>query len=152
MALELDSKWPGLDGDKDNYTNRTEIKRIAGEVNELLKKLKTPTLPPVTQFLTARGAKAPEPQLPEGAGSLPDLQRYCALSQSQMGEWPAAMHFALAVNSAYSQLIGEQGSSSGLYAAMVQQADSTVEALLDISKASGGAEQATEEAAARREV
>ncbi|MEU8316993.1 hypothetical protein AB0C33_01380 [Nonomuraea sp. NPDC048881] len=151
MALELDPNWPGLDGDKDNYTNRTEIKRIAGELSELLKKLKTPTLPPVTQFLTAPGQKAPGPKLPEGAGSLPDLQRYCALSQNQMGEWPAAMHFGLAVNSAYSQLIGEPGSTSGLYAAMVGQGDSTVEALLDISKASDGAEQATEEAAARRE-
>ncbi|MFF4191340.1 hypothetical protein [Nonomuraea sp. NPDC001831] len=147
MALELDSNWPGLDGDKDNYTNRTEIKRIAGELNELLKKLKTPSPQPVT----APEAN-PDPQLPAGAGSLPDLQRYCALSQNQMGEWPAAMHFGLAVNSAYSQLIGEPGSTGGLYASMVGQGDSTVEALLDIAKASGGAEQANEEAAARREV
>ncbi|MEU1386278.1 MULTISPECIES: hypothetical protein [unclassified Nonomuraea] len=151
MALELDPNWPGLDGDKDNLTNRTEIKRIAGELNELLKKLKTPSPPPVTQYLTAPGDTAPGPQLPAGAGSLPDLQRYCALSPNQMGEWPAAMDFALAIKSAYAKLIGELGSSGGLYAAMVTQGDSTVEALLDISKASGGAEQATEEAAARRE-
>ncbi|MFI6918580.1 hypothetical protein ACIBIZ_01405 [Nonomuraea spiralis] len=152
MALELDSDWPGLEEGKDgNYTNRTEVKRIADELNELLKKLKTPTTPPVTQFLTAPGAKAQEPQLPANAGSLPDLQRYCALSQNQMGEWPTAMQFAMAINSAYSQLIGEQGSSGGLYASMVQRAESTTEALLDIAKASQGAEQATEEAAARQE-
>ncbi|NUP00437.1 MAG: hypothetical protein HOV96_23585 [Nonomuraea sp.] len=152
MALELDPDWPGLDEDKTgNYTNRTEIKRIAGEVSELVKKLTTSSGNAVTEFVTAPGSKPPEPQLPAGAGSLPDLQRYCALSQNQMGEWPTAMQFGLTVNFAYSRLIGEQGSTSGLYAGLVLQAEKTIEALYDTTKVSQGAEHASEEAAARQE-
>lgn len=153
MALELDPDWPGLDEDKNgNYTNRTEIKRIAGEMSELLKKLTTSSGRPVTEFLIAPGEKAPEPQIPANAGSLPDLQVYCALSQSQLGEWPAAMQFGMTVNFAYSSLVGEQGSTSGLYASLVQQAEKSIEALYDTTKVSQGAEHASEEAAARQEV
>jgi hypothetical protein len=153
MALELDPDWPGLDEDKDgNYTNRTEIKRIGGELNELIKKLTTSSGTPVTEFAVAPGDPIPEPQLPADAGSLPDLQRYCGLSEKQLGEWTTAMQFSLAITSAYSVLIGEQGSTGGLYAGMTARADVTIDALFDTAKASQGAEHATQEAAARQEV
>jgi hypothetical protein len=151
MALEVDPDWPGLDEDKDgNYTNRTEIKRIAGELNELLKKLTTSSGTPVTQFATAPGDPVPEPQIPANAGSLPDLQRYCGLSEKQIGEWPTAMQFSVSISLAYGALIGEQGSTGGLYAIMVDQGGKAFDALIDVAKASQGAELASEEAAARQ--
>jgi hypothetical protein len=61
------------------------------------------------------------------------------------------MQFALSVNWAYNQLVGEQGTTSGQYAAMTYQADLTIDALFDTAKVSKGADLASEEAAARRE-
>jgi hypothetical protein len=154
MALELDPNWPGIsdkDESEDPYINRTEVKRIAGEMSGLLDKLTTSSGILVDEFVTAPGDTPPEIQPPAGAGSLPDLQRYCSLSQNQMGEWPAAMQFAFAANWAYSQLVGEQGSKSGQYAVLIDQADKTFDALQDIRDASQRAEQASEEAAARQE-
>ncbi|MFG1703424.1 hypothetical protein ACFLIM_09530 [Nonomuraea sp. M3C6] len=155
MALELDPDWPGTsdkDETADPYTHRPEVRRIAGEMNELLDKLTTSSGIPVTEFAIAPGAPVPDPQLPTGAGSLPDLRQYCALSETQLGEWPTALQFSFSISSAYSVLVGEPGTTSGLYASLVDTAGRTFDALLDIAKTSEGAEQASQEAAARQEV
>ncbi|MEV4110557.1 hypothetical protein [Nonomuraea sp. NPDC049695] len=154
MALELDPNWPGIsdkDESEDPYINRTEVKRIAGEMSGLLDKLTASSGILQDTFVTAPGDTPPEVQLPAGAGTLPDLQQHCALSENQMGKWPAAVQFSFAANWAYQQLVGEQGSKSGKYAVLLEQADKTFDALVDIKNASQRAEQASEEAAARQE-
>ncbi|GAA2210602.1 hypothetical protein GCM10009850_060610 [Nonomuraea monospora] len=153
MAIQLDQNWPGAsdkDESEDPYTDRTEVRRIAGELHELLKKLTTSSGIPVTEFAVPQGDPVPGPQLPAGAGSLPDLQQYCALNQEQMGQWPAAMQYGTAAFSAYGMLIGEPGSTGGLYAGLNKQAEESFDAVLEIARTSQTAEQATEEATSRQ--
>ncbi|MEV0824386.1 hypothetical protein [Nonomuraea rubra] len=153
MAIQLDPNWPGASDDdesEDPYTNRTEVRRIAGDLHELLKKLTTSSGIPVTEYAVAIGDPVPGPRLPAGAGSLPDLQAHCALNQEQMGQWPAAITYGTAAFTAYSTLIGEPGSTSGLYAGLNKQAEESFDAVLEIARTSQTAEQATEEATSRQ--
>ncbi|UBU14595.1 hypothetical protein [Nonomuraea gerenzanensis] len=153
MAIQFDPNWPGAsdkDESEDPYTNRSEVQRIAGDLHELLKKLTTSSGIPVTEYAVAPGDPVPGPQLPTGAGSLPDLQTHCALSQEQMGQWPAAMQYGTAAFSAYSLLIGEPGTTSGLYTSLNKQAEESFDAVLEIARTSQTAEQATEEATSRQ--
>ncbi|MEO3793978.1 hypothetical protein ABGB14_27510 [Nonomuraea sp. B10E15] len=157
MALERDPDWPGAsdkDETEDPYTNRTEVRRIAGEMNELLKKIRDFSGFPVTEFAGPVGGEASEPELPTGAGSLSDLQRYCALNEHQTGQWPAAMQYGFSAQMAYSTLVGEPGAnSSGLYAQLVASAEQTFdEGLMEIAATSERAESANEEAATQRDV
>ncbi|MGP3932347.1 hypothetical protein [Nonomuraea sp. KM88] len=157
MVLERDPDWPGAsdkDETEDPYTNRTEVRRIAGEMNELLKKIKDFSGIAVTEHAQEVGGPAFHPELPAGAGSLADLQRYCALSEHQMGQWPAAMQYGFSAQMAYSTLVGEPGAnSSGLYAQLVASAEAAFdEGLMETAATSERAESATEEAATQRHV
>ncbi|TDE59958.1 hypothetical protein E1295_01530 [Nonomuraea mesophila] len=157
MALERDPDWPGAsdkDETEDPFVDRTEVRRIAGEMNELLKKIKDFSGFPVTEFAREVGSTPPEPELPTGAGSLADLQRYCALNEHQTGQWPAAMQYGFSAQQAYSILVGEPGTGSGgLYAQLVASAEEAFdEGLPEIARTSEGAEQASEEAATTRDV
>ncbi|MBF8185452.1 hypothetical protein ITP53_06805 [Nonomuraea sp. K274] len=154
MALQTEGDWPGAsdnDETEDPYADRPEIRRVAGEMHELLKMLTTSTGIPATQFATAPGGDAPQAEPLEGAGSLPDLQQFCAVSQNQMGEWPAAMQYATAAMSAYRMLVGEPGTFGGFYATLVDSAERSFDGLLEIARTSANAESATEEAAARQQ-
>ncbi|NBE99232.1 hypothetical protein FE391_45250 [Nonomuraea sp. KC401] len=156
MALERDPDWPGAsdkDETEDPYIDRAEVRRIAGEMNELLKKIKDLSGIPVTEFAGPVGGEASEPELPTGAGSLADLQRYCALNEHQTGQWPAAMQYGFSAQMAYSTLVGEPGAGSGgLYAQLVARADEAFdEGLTEIARTSQRAESASEEAATQRD-
>ncbi|SEM05311.1 hypothetical protein [Nonomuraea pusilla] len=162
MALQDDitSDWPGLGeeddaaGDGGSYADRTEMKRVADEISELVKKLTVTSGVPVTDELRAPDDHSPPnvPILPEGAGTLPDLQRYGALSEAQLGQWITALQFAMSVSSAYGVLIGETGSSGGLYASLVSQAQAAVDAVFDMTKTSKDADSANEDVASGRTV
>ncbi|MEV4113797.1 hypothetical protein [Nonomuraea sp. NPDC049695] len=144
MGIQLDRNWPGASDDDENadlYTERPEVRRIAGELQELLKRL--------TVSSTAATSGGYTPGAPGVGGSLPDLQRNGALNQEQMGQWPAAVQYGMATSSAYSVLVGEPGSTSGLYAALTGQAEAVLDTLLDIARTSHKAEQASEEASQR---
>ncbi|MEV4117059.1 hypothetical protein [Nonomuraea sp. NPDC049695] len=152
MTVSIDPDWPGT-SDKDEaadpYADRTEVNRIAGELDELLKKLKTASGIPVTEFSVVPDQDFPDPQLPTGAGSLPDLQQYGALGQAQIGEWSTAAAFAQATEQAYKILVGEPGNDHGKYVALVEGTDKVIDTLYEVAKTSQNAEQATQEAVAR---
>lgn len=159
MALELDPDWPGLTDKNDAAgkgepdLDRAEIKRIAGEIQKILATMTTPTQIPATQVAHAKGSTPPPlPGPPAGAGSLPDLQRQCALSEIQLGEWPVAQSFSMAAVSAYAQLIGEPGHGGGLYSSLIEQCRETAEGLVETAKSYDGAEIANQEDATRRYV
>ncbi|WP_433244224.1 hypothetical protein ACQPYK_41265 [Streptosporangium sp. CA-135522] len=143
MALELDPNWPGLnDNNGVPELNRTEIKNIAGEIQKLLGTLTTPSQPSQTPtaVMYAKGS-TPPPLTPPGAGSLPDLQKYGAVSDLHMGEWPVAQEFARAVTSAYTALVGEPGMSGGArYASQIEECQKAINGLFETAKNYDGAE------------
>ncbi|OUC92961.1 hypothetical protein [Streptosporangium minutum] len=160
MALELDPDWPGLTakndaaGKGDPDLDRAEIKRIAGEIQKILATMTTLTKEvPATQVAYAKGSTPPPlPGPPAGAGSLPDLQRQCALSEVQLGEWPVAQSFSMATVSAYAQLIGEPGHGGGLYSSLIERCQAAIDGLVESAKSYDGAEIANQEDATRRYV
>ncbi|MET8334017.1 hypothetical protein ABZV14_11945 [Streptosporangium canum] len=159
MALELDPDWPGLtaendaSGKGDPGLRTPEIKRIAGEIQKIIAALTTPTEIPATQVAYAKGSTPPPlPGPPAGAGSLPDLQRECALSEIQLGEWPVAQSFSMATVTAYAQLIGEPGHGGGLYSSLIERCRETAEGLVETAKSYDGAETANQADATRRYV
>ncbi|WP_030913726.1 hypothetical protein [Streptosporangium amethystogenes] len=154
MAIELDKDWPGLTvkGNEPKWDS-TEIKRIAGELEESLKALKTPTQPPATSVAHAAGTTSPPlPGPPPGAGSLPDVRLQCAIGPAQLGEWLTAQQFAISVNTAYATLIGDTKGSGGVYSSLIRQYGAVIEAVLDIAKTNTAAEQANLEPGTRRDV
>ncbi|SFL16156.1 hypothetical protein SAMN05216275_1629 [Streptosporangium canum] len=158
MALELDPDWPGLTAKNDVSGKgnpelaREEIKRIAGEIQKILATMTTLTKEvPATQVAYAKGSTPPPlPGPPAGAGSLPDLQRQCALSEVQLGEWPVAQSFSMATVSAYAQLIGEPGQGGGLYSSLTERCQAVIDGLVESAKTYDGAETANLEDATRR--
>ncbi|ACZ90747.1 hypothetical protein [Streptosporangium roseum] len=159
MALELDPDWPGLtdksdaSGKGDPALRTPEIKRIAGEVQKILATMTTPTEMPATQVAYAKGSTPPPlPGPPAGAGSLPDLQRQCALSEIQLGEWPVAQSFSMATVTAYAQLIGEPGQGGGLYSSLIARCQAAIDGLIESAKSYDGAEMANQEDGTRRYV
>ncbi|MCC5577121.1 hypothetical protein IMZ11_15960 [Microtetraspora sp. AC03309] len=165
MGLEYDADWPGLTekndagGSGSPELNRTEIKRIAGELRTALDTLITPTPVQATQAASKKGSTPPElPGPPSGAGSLPDLRRECKLTSKELGGggWLTAEEFTMSMKMAYGTLIGEgavtrgggaQGAGglqagSGTYASMVMQADLTIQTLLSMVESYDVAEQA----------
>ncbi|GLW96144.1 hypothetical protein [Microtetraspora sp. NBRC 16547] len=166
MSPEHDPDWPGL-SEKDDVggsgypeLNRTEIKRIAGDLRKALEPLITATAPPARAVAFAKGDTPPPlPGPPAGAGSLPDLRLQCAISDEHLGKWQAAQNFASTMGTAYGLLIGEgaikrdgdrRGSpggdrlqaGSGAYADVVMRADAMAETLLEMVESFDKAEQA----------
>ncbi|MFF4773020.1 hypothetical protein [Microtetraspora fusca] len=163
MALEYDPDWPGLTDKNDasgagsRELNRTEIKRIAGDLRTALDALITETQAPARYELRAPGDNSPMQGPPAGAGSLQDLRRECGLAADRYGSWRAAQSFYTAVNVAYVQLVGEgtvkrDGDSrsggerlqagTGAYADLVTQADAAAQTLLAMVDSYDRAEQA----------
>ncbi|MEV7009924.1 hypothetical protein [Streptosporangium sp. NPDC051022] len=152
MAIELDPDWPGLTVKNDTSgkggpeVDHTAIREIAGQLEAALRKLTTATKIPSTAVAYAKGTTPPElPGPPPGAGSLPDLQIQCALSDAHLGQWITAQQFAMAMGSAYSVLIGERGQKGGgLYAVTTEQYAAVIESLYEIVKAYDGADEANQ--------
>ncbi|MBG0815332.1 hypothetical protein [Planomonospora sp. ID82291] len=147
MAFQLDADWPGLtEADRKHgaEVDRTQVKRIAGLLEEELKTLTTGGAEPAAagEHKPGDAFSAPPPP-PPGAGALPDLQRHCALSETQLGQWQTAQQFSMGIVSAYAVLVGDPGSpGGGLYAALVRQYGESVNALLESARSYDGAEQA----------
>lgn len=150
MAIELDPDWPGLTVKSDSSgkggpeLDRAAIKEIAGQLEKALQRLTTATKPPATAVATAKGQTAELPGPPPGAGTLPDLQLQAALSDVHLGKWMTAQQFTMAINTAYSVLVGERGQKSGLYAATTEQYKAVIDTLYEIAKSYDGAEVANE--------
>ncbi|GGK50534.1 hypothetical protein Ppa06_09090 [Planomonospora parontospora subsp. parontospora] len=147
MAFQLDPDWPGLtEADRKHgaEVDRTEVKRIAGELEKALKALTTGGAEPAAAGEHKPGDEfSPPPPPPSGAGSLPDLQRHCALSEAQLGQWQTAQQFSMGIVSAYSVLVGDPGSpGGGLYASLARQYGESINALLEMARSYDGAEQA----------
>ncbi|MFD0889019.1 hypothetical protein ACFQ08_31180 [Streptosporangium algeriense] len=154
MAIELDPDWPGLTVKSDSSgkggpeLDRTAIKEIAGRLEKALERLTTATRPPVRATLTAKGTPGELPGPPPGAGTLPDMQLYAALSEVHLGKWPTAQQFAMSIDTAYSVLVGERGQKgSGLYAMTTEQYKAVIDTLYEIAKSYDGAEVENEGAA-----
>ncbi|MFD0467435.1 hypothetical protein ACFQ0B_03280 [Nonomuraea thailandensis] len=86
MAIQLDPNWPGASDDdegEDPFTNRPEVRRVAGELHELLKKLTTSSGIPVTEYAVAPGDPVPGPQLPPGAAPCRTSRRTARSTRSR---------------------------------------------------------------------
>ncbi|MFI7638558.1 hypothetical protein [Nonomuraea sp. NPDC049400] len=123
MAFRLDPDWPGLKDQPsvdDHDVDDTNMKRIAGDMEALLDRLTRNTGSAESAEFEPGDQLPAAPQLSEGAGTLPDLQRICAITETQMGGsdpmWTTANGFARSIMNAYVLLVGEQGSGSGKYA------------------------------------
>lgn len=122
MVFRLDPDWPGLKDQPSTDSHDVDdshMKRIAGEMESLLDRLTASTGSAAYPSYEPGDELPTSPQLPGGAGSLPDLQRVCAITETAMGGsdmmWATANGFARSIMQAYTVLIGEQGSDTGTY-------------------------------------
>ncbi|MEV6860997.1 hypothetical protein AB0M44_08325 [Streptosporangium subroseum] len=147
MAIPLDHESPDptkndAGGGGGPVMKPTEINRFAGELEELFRVLTTAG---TTSPLQAGTGSHPPSQVPEVTGSLPDLQRNCAISEKHLGEWPAAMTFSMATTTSYSVLVGESHSGGGAYSELIKQCKEIVKAFRDTAKLYEDVEQKNKE-------
>jgi hypothetical protein len=149
VAIHLDHESPDstkndAGGGGGPAMHPTEINRIAGELEELFKALTTVGATPQPQAAAATDSH-PSSQVPEATGSLPDLQRNCAISEKHLGEWPAALSFSMATTTSYSVLIGESHNGGGAYSELIKQCEEIVKAFRETAKLYRDVEQKNQE-------
>ncbi|KAB8197714.1 hypothetical protein FH608_004075 [Nonomuraea phyllanthi] len=128
MVFQLDPDWPGLKDQPsaDSHdVDDSHMKRIAGEMEALVDRITGSTGSVGYPEFEHGDELPPSPRLPEGAGSLADLQRVCALTETELGgsdmRWTTANGFAQSIKNAYVHLIGEQGSDTGRYQQLISR-------------------------------